>query len=119
MEVKARQHDPIKQVHVRHVERNARRAIAARIGYSAGALISVFRDCGRPGQVIVHVNSGGNARAVEDELTRSGYRVQETEYNPFAPGHYGVQLRVGPRRGATAPAGLPCVANMVSGRGSS
>lgn len=46
--------------------------------------------------MILHVNSGGNARAAEIELRHHGYRVQPTDYNPFAPGHYGVQLRVGP-----------------------
>ncbi|MFV8227380.1 hypothetical protein [Mycolicibacterium fortuitum] len=86
----------IKQVHTRNVERHARSAISRRIGCTSGAIISVARDATATNTVILHVNSGGNARAAEIELRQHGYRVQPTEYNPFAPGHYGVQLRVGP-----------------------
>lgn len=86
----------IKQVHTRNVESHARSAIARRIGCTSGAIISVERDVAATPTVILHVNSGGNARAAEIELRNHGYRVQPTEYNPFAPGHYGVQLRVGP-----------------------
>lgn len=86
----------IKQVHTRNVERHARSAIARRIGCTSGAIISVARDATATNSVILHVNSGGNARAAEVELRHHGYRVHRTDYNPFAPGHYGVQLRVAP-----------------------
>lgn len=87
----------IKQVRVRNVEHHARDAISRRIGYSAGAVISVARDECRPETVVLHVNSGGNARAAELALRSRGYRVEPTDYDPFAPGNYGVQLRVGPK----------------------
>lgn len=87
----------VKQVRVRNVEHHARGAISRRIGYATGAVISVARDEPRPETVILHVNSGGNARAAELELRSRGYQVEPTDYNPFAPGNYGVQLRVSPR----------------------
>lgn len=95
----------IKQVHTRHVELHARSAIARRIGCTTNAVISVERDNAHSGTVILHVNSGGNAREAERELRYRGYRVTPTDYNPFAPGNYGVQLRVGPKLQATS--GLP------------
>jgi len=49
----------------------------------------------RPKNVILHVNSGGNAYAAASELRNRGYRVEPTDYDPFGPGNYGVQLRVG------------------------
>lgn len=87
----------ITQVHVRNVEHHARHAIAKRIGNTSGAVIGVIRDQVRPESVILHLNSGGNARAAELELRHRGYDVEPTDYNPFAPGHYGVKLRVGPQ----------------------
>lgn len=84
-------------VRPRHVEQHVRRAIASRLRGGAGAgVISVERDEAAPQTVIVHVNSGGNAHAAEVELRRRGYWVEPTTYDPFAPGHYGVQLRIGP-----------------------
>ncbi len=87
----------IRQVRVCNVEHYARGAISRRIGYSAGAVISVARDESRPESVVLHVNSGGNARAAELELRSRGYRVEPTDYDPFAAGNYGVQLRIGPK----------------------
>lgn len=87
----------IRRVRVCNVEHHARGAISRRIGYSAGAVISVVRDESRPETVILHVNSGGNARAAELELRSRGYCVEPTDYDPFAPGNYGVQLRVAPQ----------------------
>ena len=82
-----------------HVETHVRRAIAQRLGCSSGAeIVSVARDEAAPHTVIVHLNSGGNAHAAAVELRRRGYRVDPTGYDPFASGHYGVQLRVGPWR---------------------
>lgn len=87
----------VRQVRVHHVERHARRAITRRLGSPcASAIIAVVRDGTRPGSVILHVNSGGNALAAERELRLRGYQVDHTEYDPFTAGHYGVQLRVGP-----------------------
>lgn len=85
----------IAQVHTRHVERHARRAIARRVRDATDAIISVSRDSARPKNVILHVNSGGNASAATSELRDRGYRVEPTDYDPFGPGNYGVQLRVG------------------------
>ncbi len=87
----------IRRVRVCNVEHHARGAISRRIGYATGAVVSVVRDESRPGTVILHVNSGGNARAAKLELRSRGYQVEPTDYDPFAPGNYGVQLRVGPR----------------------
>lgn len=87
----------VRHVQVHHVERHARRAIARRLGRPhAPAIIAVVRDGTHPGSVILHVNSGGNALAAERELRLRGYQVEHTEYDPFADGHYGVQLRVSP-----------------------
>lgn len=88
----------IKQVRAQNVERHARRAIARRVGCTSGAVVSVQRDEAKPGSVVLHLNSGGNALAVECELRGRGYSVESTGYDPFAPGNYGVQLRVSPRR---------------------
>lgn len=87
----------VTQVHARHVERHARRAIARRVGDATEAIIAVSRDSARPKSVILHVNSGGNARAAASELRNRGYHVEPTDYDPFGPGNYGVQLRVGPQ----------------------
>ncbi len=87
----------IKQVHARYIERHARRAIARRVGHSPGAVIGVVRDESRPDCVILHVNSGGNAREAESELKRRGYGVEPTDYDPFKTGNYGVRLRVSPK----------------------
>ena len=84
----------IRQVRPSNVERHARRAIARRIGRISGAVVSIQRDEAKPGSVVLHLNSGGNALAAEHELLRRGYSVEPTGYDPFAPGHYGVQLRV-------------------------
>ncbi len=86
----------IKQVQVRNVEQHARCAIARRTGCTTSSIISVARDEARPDDVILHVNSGGNALAAESELRSRGYGVEPTDYNPFAPGNYGVKLRVSP-----------------------
>lgn len=109
----------VKRVYVRNVEHHARRAIAQRIGCTSSAIISVARDESHPESVILHVNSGGNARAAELELRWRGYSVEPTDYNPFAPGHYGVKLRIGPKRvrgrneshhaHGSAPLGIHCM----------
>ena len=87
----------ITKVHARNVEHHAQHGIAKRIGDTTGAVIDVVRDGVRPECVILHVNSGGNARAAELELRHRGYAVEPTDYNPFAPGHYGVKLRICPQ----------------------
>lgn len=85
---------PIKQVQVGAVRRRAGRAIARRLGHGANAILSVERDPDRPNAVLLHVNSGGNAIACETALREAGYRVEATDYNPWAAGNYGVKLRV-------------------------
>lgn len=85
----------VKQVHIRYVERHARRAVNRRVGHNApDAVLGVSRETG--GTVIIHLNSGGNALAVQQRLRSLGYQVESTDYDPFAKGHYGVQLRVSP-----------------------
>ncbi|QSN49761.1 hypothetical protein [Mycobacteroides abscessus] len=85
----------IKQVQLWHVERHARSAINCRLGYAEpNAVIGLEREAG--GTVLLHVNSGGNALAAQSLLQSLGYSVEKTDYDPFAPGHYGVQLRIGP-----------------------
>ncbi|OHU46109.1 hypothetical protein BKG82_28425 [Mycobacteroides chelonae] len=87
----------IKQVHAHNVENHTRHAITQRLGIGVPeAVISVAPDCTHTGWVILHVNSGGNAHAAECALRQRGYRVEPTSYDPFRPGNYGVQLRVGP-----------------------
>lgn len=87
----------IKQVQSRYVEHHARRAITQRLGYRVPqAVISLTRDDAVAVTVILHVTSGGNARATERHLRSLGYRVEPTNYDSFAQGRYAVQLRVGP-----------------------
>lgn len=82
---------------------HALRAIARRLGRAdPAAIISVARDEVLPQTVVLHLSSGGNADAASVELRRRGYRVDATPYDPYAPGHYGVQLRVGPRHPSPA-----------------
>jgi hypothetical protein len=92
---------PIKQVQTRHVERHVTRAIERRLGHPAReAVIALTRE--KDGTLMLHVNSGGNARAAEARLRSLGYRVEPTDYDPYAPGHCGVQLRVGPAKSPRA-----------------
>lgn len=99
----------IKQVHTHHVQHHVHRAIGQRLGRpSPSAVIAVTRDTGRPEGVIVHVNSGGNACAAEQALRARGYRVEPMDYDPFAPGHYGVQFRVVAKPKASSREGPWC-----------
>lgn len=81
----------IKQVQVRHVDRRARRAVTARLGYMCPEAVTVER---RGRTVLVKVNSGGNSLAVEQALTAVGYRVE-----PGPDVAYGVALRILPSVG--------------------
>ena len=84
-----------RQVQSRHIEKHAAEAIARRVGVPvADAVIGSIREIG--GTVILHLGSGGNAEAVASRLRTLGYRVERTGYAPYAPEHFGVQLRVGP-----------------------
>lgn len=79
---------------VADVERRTRSAIFARLGGAEPrAVISLTDDPGRPGAVLLHVNSGGNALACETALRSAGYAV---EPGGAAPGRYGVLLRATP-----------------------
>lgn len=86
---------PIRQVQRCHVERHAAAAIAQRLGHDvADAVLGTIRA--RGGAVLLHLNSSGNAAAAESRLRALGYHVEPTDYNSYAPGNYGVKLRVGP-----------------------
>lgn len=100
----------IRQVRPSNVERHARRAIARRIGCAGDAVVSVQRDEAKPGSVVLHLNSGGNALAAACELRIRGYSVEPAGYDAFAPGNYGAQLRVSPRTDS------PCSVWGVPGR---
>lgn len=94
-----------RRVQVKYVRRHAARAIADRIKTDASsAIISCHPDPDRLGSVILHVNSSGNAIASETALRAAGYRVEWTGYDPFAPGHYGCQIRIIPVQVEVQPA---------------
>lgn len=85
-------------------------AIGQRLGRpQPDALLSVARESG--GTVLVHLNSAGNALAVEAHLRSRGYRVTETDYDPYQPGNFGVQIRV------SAGSPRPCAAVLGTARG--
>lgn len=73
----------------RHLANHARKAIAERLRYDAPeALRAVERESGA---VILRLNSGGNALAVEAYLRQRGYVA---EYAGFNPDGYGCAVRV-------------------------
>ncbi len=73
----------------RHLANHARRAIAERLRYAAPeALRAVERE---DGAVILRLNSGGNALAVESWLRQHGYLVEYAGRNPDG---YGCAVRV-------------------------
>ena len=79
---------------VADVERRTRSAIFARLGHAEPrAVISLADDPARPGSVLLHVNSGGNALACEEALAGAGYAVDP---GAAAPGRHGVLLRATP-----------------------
>ena len=79
-----------RRLNVRHLERHARRAIAERLRYHVPeALRSVERD---GDAVIIRVNSGGNAIAVETYLRL--WRGYWTEFAGTNPDGYGCAVRV-------------------------
>jgi hypothetical protein len=84
------------RLRIQKVRKVAASAIFDRIKYHAPeAIIDVFANPADNGQsMVLHVNSGGNAIACEEALRREGFQVGRTGYDPYAPGHYGVQLRV-------------------------
>jgi hypothetical protein len=79
----------IRRLDTRHLARHARKAIRERLGYPApDALLAVERD-GK--SVILRLNSGGNAIAVETRLRERGYLAEDAGGNP---GGYGCAVRV-------------------------
>lgn len=89
---------------VRHLTNHARCAIADRLRYDAPeALRSVERD---GDAVIIRVNSGGNALAVQHWLNARGYRA---EYAGFNPDGYGCAVRVTLRAIRSSVAALEAV----------
>lgn len=85
---------PITRLDVRHLRNHARRAIGERLRYAAPeALRAVERD-GR--SVVIRLNSGGNALAVESYLRLRGYKVKLAGSNPDG---YGCAVRVDPPGG--------------------
>jgi hypothetical protein len=85
---------------IRHIRNHALRAIGQRLGPGGTpadhCILAVERD---GDDVIVRVNSGGNALAVEPYLNRQGYRAEFAGTNP---GGYGCAVRVGLRRSEIA-----------------
>lgn len=80
---------PPRRLDIRHLEHHATKAITGRLGYSAPqALCAIERD---GDAVIIRVNSGGNALAVEPYLRGRGYH---TEYAGTNPDGYGCAVRV-------------------------
>jgi hypothetical protein len=79
----------IRRLDTRHLARHARKAIAERLHYPAPeALLAVERD---GGTVILRLNSGGNALAVEAYLRQRGYQAEDAGGNPDG---YGCAVRV-------------------------
>lgn len=73
----------------RHLANHAHRAITRRLRYSAPyALLAVDREAD---SVLLRLNSGGNALAVEAYLRGRGYRA---EYAGTNPGGYGCSVKV-------------------------
>lgn len=82
---------PVTRLDTRHIAGHARHAIAERLRYRAPeALRAVERD---GDSVIVRLNSGGNALAVESYLRRRGYLAEQAGGNPDG---YGCAVRVRP-----------------------
>ena len=78
-----------RRVDTRHLAAHARRAIADRLRYPAPeALRGVERD---GAAVILRLNSGGNALAVESWLNLRGYQAADGGANPDG---YGCAVRV-------------------------
>lgn len=64
----------IRRLDTRHLARHARKAIRERLGYPAPyALLAVERD---GASVVLRLNSGGNALAVESYLRQRGYSTR-------------------------------------------
>jgi len=81
----------ITRLDVRHLHNHASRAITERLRYTAPeALRAVERD---GDAVIIRLNSGGNALAVESYLRMRGYRAA---YDGGNPDGYGCAVRVRP-----------------------
>lgn len=86
----------------RHVENHAHRAITERLGYHAPqAVIAVERD---GNALLLRLNSGGNALAVEPYLCRRGYRAEYAGKNPSG---YGCTVRVTLRPAVRRDDGTP------------
>lgn len=78
-----------RRLDLRHLRRHAVRAIADRLKYAAPcALLAVERD---GDSVVLRLNSGGNALAVQSWLSLRGYRA---EYAGGNPDGYGCAVRV-------------------------
>ncbi len=84
---------------IRHVRNHALKGIARRrLGVSPDyCLLGIARA--EDGSIIVHVNSGGNVCAVEQQLNLRGYRAEGL---PFDPDVYGGKVRVTLRATASA-----------------
>ena len=80
------------------IRRLAKQAIADRLGphstVAPGYCIIAITQAAPDGPVVLHVNSGNNAQACRSLFLSRGYQVGETGYDPFAKGHYGVQILV-------------------------
>jgi hypothetical protein len=87
----------IQRLDTRHIERHAQKAVTERLRYNAPQAV---RKVERDGDaVIVRLNSGGNALAVEARLRQRGYRAEYAGWNPDG---YGCAVRVTPATGGTS-----------------
>jgi hypothetical protein len=87
----------IRRLNARIIRQHTRAAIIERLRYDAPeALRAVERD---RGAVIVRLNSGGNALAVQARLRLRGYRAEQAGGNPDG---YGCAVRVTLADGGTS-----------------
>lgn len=73
----------------RHIGNHAREAVARRLGSPMPEAVRAVERHGT--SVIVRLNSGGNALAVEQYLSERGYRTEDVGGNPDG---YGCAVRV-------------------------
>ncbi|MEU7855235.1 hypothetical protein [Nonomuraea sp. NPDC049141] len=82
-------------VQAHQVRKHATAAIRERLGHDAPeAILSCERDPDTAGAVLLHVNSALLAIECRNALKRAGYRVEDADCDPSAPGNYRVRIRI-------------------------